>query len=343
LTTIRAKLLHILVVAEHSEVPMHTLSRLAALAGLALFALWPEPASAQEQTLKIVFPYPAGSSADAVARMLAAHLQKSLARAVIVENRPGAGGRIGARAVKEAAPDGATLLFANGGLVTIQPHAYANLGYDPLVDFLPITQVVKVDLALVVSGKLPVRSLPELVAWLEANPDQATFGSPAAGTAVHFAGMELGRLARLDLRHVPYKGTPVALPDLLTGRLPTYIGSAAEFIEHHKAGTVRIVATLGASRSRFLPEVPTLRESGFDIETSAWFAIWAPAGTPASVAERLRAAIIEALRSAEVQSRIDSLGFEIAGTTGEALAQIQRAEHRRWGPIVKAWGFKADQ
>jgi tripartite-type tricarboxylate transporter receptor subunit TctC len=180
--------------------------------------------------------------------MLADHLQKSLARAVIVENRPGAGGRVGARAVKEAAPDGATLLFAPSGLATAYPHVYANLGYDPLVDLLPIIQVVKFDQALVVGGKLPVRSVAELVAWLKANPDQATFGSPGAGGSVHFAGMEFGRFAKLDLRHVAYKGTPAALPDLMTGRLPMYIASVAEFIEHHKAGTIRILATLGASR-----------------------------------------------------------------------------------------------
>jgi tripartite-type tricarboxylate transporter receptor subunit TctC len=168
--------------------------------------------------------------------MLADHLQKSLARPVIVENRPGAGGRIALRAVKEAAPDGATLLFATAGLFTLYPHVYANLGYNPLVDLLPIIQVVKFDQALAVSGKLPVRSLPELVAWL-----------------------------------------------------------------------------------------------------------WAPAGTPSTVAERLRAAIADALNNGEIRTRIETLGFEIAGTTGEALVQILRAEHDRWGPIVKASGFKADQ
>jgi tripartite-type tricarboxylate transporter receptor subunit TctC len=210
------------------------------------------------------------------------------------------------------------------------------------VDLLPVTQVVKSDLALVVSGKLPVRSVPDLVAWLKANPDQATFGSPAPGSAVHFAGMELGRLAKIDLRHVPYKGTPAAVPDLITGRLPMYIASVAEFIEHHKAGSIRMVATLGASRSRFLPDVPTLRESGFDIEAPSWFAMWAPAGMPTHVAERLREAIVDALRNTEIRTRIDTLGYEIAGTTGEELARIQRAEYERWGPIIKASGFKPE-
>jgi tripartite-type tricarboxylate transporter receptor subunit TctC len=321
---------------------MHTPSRPVVWVGLALAALWPAVAGAQVQTLKIVFPFSAGSSADSVARMLADHMQENLGRPVIVENRAGAGGRIGARAVKDAAPDGATLLFSNGGMVTVLPHVYANLGYDPLVDLLPVTQVIKFDPALVVSGKLPVRSVPELVAWLKANPDQASFGSPAVGSAVHFAGLELARLAKLDLRHVPYKGTPAAVPDLITGRIPTYISSVAEVIEYHKAGTIPIIATLGTSRSRFLPDIPTLRESGFDIEAASWFAMWAPAATPANVAERLRAAIIDALRNAEIRTRIDALGFEITGTTGEELARIQRTEYERWGPIIKASGFKPE-
>jgi tripartite-type tricarboxylate transporter receptor subunit TctC len=215
--------------------------------------------------------------------------------------------------------------------------------YDPLVDLLPITQVYTSDFALAVSGKLPVRSLPELVAWLKANPDQATFGSPGAGGSTHFVGIEIGRPTNLDLRLVVYKGTPAALPDLMTGRLPMYIGGAVELIEQHKAGSIRILATAGASRLRFLPDVPTLRESGFDIEASVWFAMWAPAGTPATVAERLRAAIIDALQNAEIRARISILGFEVTGTTGEELAQIQRADHKRWGPIIKASGFKADQ
>jgi tripartite-type tricarboxylate transporter receptor subunit TctC len=269
-------------------------------------------------------------------------MQKSLGRAVIVENRPGAAGRIGLRAVKEAAPDGATLLFIPGGPITIHPHIFQNLGYDPLVDLLPITQVVKFDVALAVSGKLPVRSLPELVAWLKANPEQATFGSPGPGGATHFLGVELGRLAKLDLRHVAYK-TP-ALPDLMTGRLPMYITVAAELIEHHQSGSIRILATASATRSRFLPDVPTLRESGFDLEEPPnWHAMYAPAGTPANVAERLRAAILDALRNAEIRARIETLGFEVAGTTGEELARIQRADYERWGPIIKASGFKADQ
>jgi tripartite-type tricarboxylate transporter receptor subunit TctC len=200
---------------------------------------------------------------------------------------------------------------------------------------------MKFDLALAVGGKLPVRSLPELVAWLKANPEQATFGTPGAGAAPHFLGMELGRATKLDLRHVAY--TSPSLPDLMTGRLPMAINTVAEFLEHHKSGSIRILATAGASRSRFLPDVPTLRESGFDLVAPNWHAMYAPAGTPANVAERLRAAILDALQNAEIRARIETLGFEVAGTPGEELARIQHADYERWGPIIKASGFKADQ
>jgi tripartite-type tricarboxylate transporter receptor subunit TctC len=233
------------------------------------------------------------------------------------------------------------LVLTAGGPITIYPHVYPNLGYDPLVDLLPITQVMKFDLALAVSGKSPVRSMPELVAWLEANPEQATFGSPGAGAAPHFLGIELGRAAKLDMRHIAYPGTPIA--DLMTGRLPMHITTVGELIEHHKSGSVRILATASASRSPVLPDVPTLRESGFDLVAPNWFAIYAPAGTPATVAERLRAAILDALRNAEIRARIETLAYEVTGTTGEELARIQRADYERWGPIIKASGFKAGQ
>jgi tripartite-type tricarboxylate transporter receptor subunit TctC len=322
---------------------MHALSRRIVLGSLCSLALMPSTsAGAQDQPLKIIVPYAAGGSADAVARMLADQLQTSLGRSVVVDNRAGAGGRIGTRAVKDSPPDGTALLLAANTLICIHPHVYANLGYDPLVDLLPITQVMTFDLALVVSGKLPVRSLQELVAWVKANPDQGTYGSPGAGTAAHFTGAEFGRLAKLDLRHVAYRGTPVALPDLISGRLPMYLASLAEFLEHHKAGGIRVLATADAVRSTKLPDVPTLQESGFDIQAPGWFAIYAPAGTPAGVAERLRGALIDALQKPDMQARIEALGFQVTGTSGEALAQIQRANHDRWGAIVRVSGFKPE-
>jgi tripartite-type tricarboxylate transporter receptor subunit TctC len=322
---------------------MQTLSRRAVLAGTAALAFSSRPGTAQDQTLKIVFPFSAGASADAVARLIAEHLQKTLGRPVIVENKVGAGGRIGAQAVKDAPPNGATLLFASGAQFTLQPHVFPTLGYDPFDDFLPISQVVKFDLALAVSSQLSVHSINELVAWFKANPAHAVYGSPGAGTSAHFAASEFGRAFGLDLRHVAYRGTPTALPDLLTGRVPMYMASSAELLEQHKSGGIRILAIAEAMRSPILPEIPTLKESGVDVDAPGWFAFYAPARTPGETIDTLAKAIVAATRAPETRAKIAALGFQPTGTTPEELKQLQRAQFERWGPIVTTSGIKAEQ
>jgi tripartite-type tricarboxylate transporter receptor subunit TctC len=217
------------------------------MAALAAFSMFPPLARSQEQTLRIVYPYAPGGSGDAIVRMIAEQLQKSLGRPVIVENKTGAGGRIGAQAVKEAPSDGSTLLFGAAALFTLQPHVLSNIGYDPLADFAPISRIVKFDQALVVSSQVPARSIKELVVWLKSNPDQATFGSPGVGTGAQLAVLKFGQTFGIELRHLPYRGTPAALPDLLAGRLPIYVASSAELIEHHRSGVIRILATTGVN------------------------------------------------------------------------------------------------
>jgi tripartite-type tricarboxylate transporter receptor subunit TctC len=321
---------------------MSTLSRRVALVGFAALSVLPVPARSQEHALKIVYPYPAGGSGDAIVRMVADYLQKSLGRPVVVENKTGAGGRIGAQAVKDAPPDGATLLFAAAAQFTLQPHVLANLGYDPLADFVPISRIVKFDQALVVNGQVPARSIKELAAWLKTNPDKAAFGSPGAGTGAHFAALEFGRTFGVPVRHVPYRGTPAALPDLLAGRLPIYVASAAELIEHHKSGGIRILATAGAVRSPMLADVPTLKESGVDIQAPGWFAFYAPAKIPAAMKERLEKEISAAANSPAIRARIEALGFQPTDTTARDLERVQRVEFDAWAAVVKASGFKAE-
>ena len=322
---------------------MQSQSRRTVLAGFASLALSSRPGTAQEQALKIVFPFSAGASADAVARLIAEHLQKSLGRPVIVENKVGAGGRIGAQAVKDALPNGSVLLFASGVQFTLQPHMFPSLGYDPFVDFIPISQVVKFDLALAVSSQLPVGSVKELVAWFKTNPAHAVYGSPGAGTSAHFAAMEFARVFGLDLRHVAYRGTPAALPDLLTGRVPMYLASSAELLEQHKSGGIRILAIAEATRSPILPDIPTLKESGVDVEAPGWFAFYAPAHTSSEMIEDLAKAIVVAARAPETRTKIRALGFEPTGTTPAELKELQRAQFERWGSVVMASGFKAEQ
>lgn len=317
-------------------------SRRALLAGFAAF-LMSRPAAAQDQAIRIVFPFSAGGAADGVARLIAERLQESLGRAVIVENILGAGGRIGARAVKAAAPNGTMLLFAASSQTTLQPHIYPDLGYDPFEDFVPISQAVKSENVLAVSRQIPAHSVKELVSWLKANPDQAVYGSPGAGTAAHFTGIEFARLSGLNLRHTPYRGTPAALPDLMAGRIPLYFALAAELVAQHRGGAIRIMATADAVRSSLLPDLPTFRESGMDITSRTSFAFYAPAHTPTEIVDRLEKKIIEATRAPDVHAKILAVGFQPTGTTAEELRMIQREEFDRWGAIVKASGFKAEK
>lgn len=328
---------------------MQTPSRRGVLAGLTALVLAPalppilkpSPALAQDHPVKIVFPFAAGGTGDALARLIAQQLQGRLGVPVVVENKTGAGGRIGAQAVKGSAPDGATLLFTGVSQFAIQPHLYANLGFNPLTDFVPISQAVTFDIGIAVSGKLPVRSIADLLAWLTAHPEQASYGSPGAGSLPFFVGAEVARLMGHKLTHVPYRGTAAALPDLLSGRLPLYVAGAGELVEHHRTGGLCVLA-VSASRTELLPEVPTLRESGIDFAATSWFGFYAPSGTPADVLEHLEHHIIAATQVRAVRARIVALGYEPVGGSSTALRALQAAEFERWGAIVRASGFKAE-
>jgi tripartite-type tricarboxylate transporter receptor subunit TctC len=321
---------------------MHTLSRRSLLAGFSALSLSPTCALAQDHTIKIVYPFTAGGTGDAVARLIAEHLQDRLGVPVIVENKVGAGGRIAAQAVKKAAPNGTTLLFAAASQLTIQPHLYANLGYDPFADFVPVSQAVKFDLGFAVSSKLPVKSIPELVAWLKAHPEQASYGSPGAGTLPYFVGVEFAQIIGAKLSHVAYRGTAAALPDLLAGRIPFYIAAAAELAEQHKAGGLRILAIAADTRSELMTDIPTLKESGIDLNAIGWFAFYAPSGTPPDIIERLEKAVIAATQAPQRRAKILAMGYEPTGTTSDALRIAQRAEYERWEAIVRTSGFKPE-
>ena len=320
---------------------MLTHSRRAVLAGLAASLAGSRPGAAQDQTLRIVFSFSAGGAADGIARLVADRLRTRLGRPVIVENIVGAGGRLGARAVKAGPPNGSKLLFASNSQMTLQPHIYHDLGYDPFDDFVPISQTVKSEVAFAVGGHSPLHSIKEAVAWFKANPGDALFGSPGVGTGPHVVGLELARLAGLDLRHVAYKGTPAALPDVIAGRIPLYAALTAEFVEQHKSGALRVLATADAVRSPILPDVPTLRESGLAVDAPGWFGFYAPAGTPPDLVARLETEIVAATNAPDARARILALGYQPTGTTAAVLKRIQREDFERWGAVVKASGFKA--
>jgi tripartite-type tricarboxylate transporter receptor subunit TctC len=214
---------------------------------------------------------------------------------------------------------------------------------DAFDDFVPVSQTTKSEIAFAVGSQSSVHSIREVIDWFKDNPAQAIFGSPGTGTASHFVGLEFARLAGLDLRHAPYKGTPAALPDVLAGRIPLYIALTAELIEQHRGGAIRLLATADAARSPFLPDVPTLRESGVAIDAPGWFAFYGPARTPSDVVARLENAIIAATQAPDTRTKLLAMGYEPTGTTAEALRKIQRGDFECWGGLVKASGFKAEQ
>jgi tripartite-type tricarboxylate transporter receptor subunit TctC len=308
----------------------------AGLAGLARAQLG-------EQPLRIVFPFAAGGSGDALARVLADAMRAELNRPVIVENRTGAAGRIGVQAVKAAAPDGSTLLLTPIAPVAIYQHVYPSLEYDPIADFQPVTQVATFEFGLAVGPQVPAKSLNELVAWLKANPAQHSYATPGAGTLPHFFGVLFARAAGLDLTHIHYRGSAAALTDLIGGQVPVLVTTTTDLIENHKAGRIRALATSDKTRSPFLPDLPTFREAGYDIEGTGWYGVFVPAKTPAEIIERYNRILVAALRAPQVRDRLIGFGLAPTGTSVAEFAAIHRADSARWAPAVKASGFTPQQ
>jgi tripartite-type tricarboxylate transporter receptor subunit TctC len=297
---------------------------------------------AQERTTKIVVGFPPGGSADVIARLLAEKLRVSLNQNVIVDNKPGAGGRVALNEVKRAAPDGQTLILSPSGALVIQPWLYSNLGYDPIKDFTAISRVSTFDFAVTAGPGAPSGDLKAVLAWMKANPTKANYATSGAGTVPHFAGQLLGQATGVPLTHVAYRGGAPAAQDLIGGQVPLMVDTASETIEHHKAGKVRILAVTGDQRTKALPEVPTLKEQGINMTADAFFGLYGPAGMPADVVARIDRAVAEALRSPEVQEKIYSFGLVPNHAGSAELASTQAAHLKRWEAPIKASGFKAE-
>lgn len=274
-------------------------------------------------------------------RAIAARLQERMGQRFVVENVTGAGGRIGVRAVKDAAADAKTLLFTSGAQMFLQPHLFADVGYSPFADFVPVANVAKFDQALAVWSGTGVAALGELTVLFAANPGAGTFASPGLGTLGHFAGVEYGRLAGIELRHIPYRGTPVALTDLLAGRLSFVIASLGELAEHHRAGTLKILAVAGNQRSSVIPTVPTFEELGLPIRASGYFAFYGRRATPPALMAGLREAILATLAESEIQLRMKALALEPA--VEQDLEAFERAEFSRWREVVRRSGFRPEE
>lgn len=302
----------------------------------------PMPAQAQEP-MRVVFPFAAGGSGDALARHIAEHLRTALDQPVIVENRTGAQGRLGVQAVKAAAPDGKTLLLTPVAPMSVYSHVYKALLYDPVADFEPVSQVATFDFAIAVGPQVPATSLKELVAWVKANPAQGNYGTPAAGTLPHFFAVSFAKTAGLDLRHVGYRGSAAALTDLMGGQIAIVVTTTSDLLEQHKSGRIKVLATSDKARSPFLPDMPTFKEAGYDIEGSGWYGVYAPAKTPADVVAKLNKAIVAAVQSPPVKEKLLAFGLVPTGTSSAELGRIQKADSEFWAPAVRFSGFTPEQ
>ena len=297
---------------------------------------------ASAANVKIIFPYAAGGGGDTLARVLAERLQAETGDNVVVENRTGSAGLIGVNAVRNATPDGTTILLSPIAPVAIFPHTYAELGYDPFTDFAPVSQAVNFDYGLAINPAIPAKTTSELVAWLKANPDRATYGSPGTGALPQFTGILFGRQSGISLTHVPYKGSAPAISDLMGGHISLVFLPVSDLIELNKSKNIRLIATTGEKRSAFTPDLPTLKESGLDIVANGWYGFYVPARTPKATVEKLEKFFVSASRSPDIHARVLGFGLEPTVTTALELAAIQKSDSDKWGPVIKASGFTAD-
>ena len=304
-----------------------------------------DTASAQGQigTIKVVYPFVAGGSGDVLARIVTEQIATGLGAPAIVENRSGAAGRLAAKAVATAPPDGQLLLFASSPMMVIYPHSYATLDYDPVKDFAPIAATAAFDIALAVGPGNSARTVADLVTWLKANPAQGSYGSPGAGGLGHFVAVMFAAATKLELRHVTYRGSGAVATDLVAGQLPMAVLPLGDLTELHKTGKLRALASAGPARSSFLPDVPTFKEAGIDVIGQGWYGLYAPAKTPAEIIARLGKAVVAGLAKPEVRERIAKLSLEPIPSGPEGLVALQKADVERWGPVVKASGFKPEQ
>ena len=307
----------------------------------------PPAAFAQASTypnkaIRMVVPYPPGGPTDLTARVVAAEMSKILGQSIIVDNKPGASGMIGAEVVARAEPDGYTFL-ANASLHVINPHLYPEMRFDALKDFVPITQLAGVPLVLVVPNSLPVYSVKDLVEYGKKNPGKLNFASSGNASAQHLAGESFKVAAGIEMQHIPYKGSSPALADLVGGQVQLMSDSMPSAMPFIKAGKLRAIAVTTLKRAQALPELPTISESGyagFDIAT--WYGYWAPKGTPMAIVNQLSQAASQALKLQSVQDQYAGMGAEPVGSTSAEFAKYNETELVKWEKIVRASGAKAN-
>jgi tripartite-type tricarboxylate transporter receptor subunit TctC len=326
------------------KINMMQLARLLCLFAVALTAA---VAGAQQtypsKSIRYVVPFPAGGPLDIVARALGQELTKSLGQPVIIDNRPGAGGNIGADFVAKSAPDGHTILMGAVSTHAINVTLYSKLPYDPVRDFAPVTLITSVPNALVVHPSVPARNVQELIALARSHPGQLNFASGSTGSAGHLAGELFKTMARVDMVHIPYKGAAPAVVDLIGGHVSLMFDNLASGLPNIKAGRVRALAVTTLKRSPMIPELPTISESGlrgFDVST--WFGVFAPGGTSNEIVNKLNSEIVRVLRTQDMKERLALLGAEPVGNRPEEFAAFVKAEIPKYAQVIRASGARAD-
>lgn len=311
-----------------------TLTTLAIPSGEASAQSWPS------RPLRLVVTFPPGGAPDILARLFSEKAQ--LGQSVVVDNRPGAGGNIGAEFVAKAAPDGYTIVMGTVGTHAINGALYAKMPYDMVRDFAPISLVASAPNLLVVNNNLPVKTVSDLIGYMKANPDKLSFGSPGVGTSVHVSGELFKSMTGTTMTHVPYKGRQFAIPDLVGGTIQLMFDNMPSALPMAREGKIRAVAVTTLTRSPSAPEIPTVAETIPGFEAVTWFAMFAPAGTPRSAVDRLHQEVLRVYRLPEVQERLHKLGLDALLTTPEQLASYQAAEISKWGDVVRKSGARAE-
>jgi tripartite-type tricarboxylate transporter receptor subunit TctC len=314
---------------------------------MALFLLLVVEAGAIAQAypsrpIKIVVPFPAGGIADVYARIIGARMSEAWGQAVVVENRPGAGGNIAAEAVARSPADGYTLVMGSVGTHAVNLSLFSKLPYDPVADFAPIALVAETDSLLVVHPSVPAHTVSELIALARAKPGALSYASAGPGTTSHLAGELFKSMAKVDMLHIPYKGNSPAITDLLAGQTSLLFATMPTVLPQAKAGKLRALATCGAARAAATPDLPTVAEAlpGFDVTN--WIGLFAPAGTPAEIVRRLNSEVLRTMQSPDMQGRLVGEGARFVPTTPAQFGAYVKAEIAKWAPIVKASGARAD-
>jgi tripartite-type tricarboxylate transporter receptor subunit TctC len=321
--------------------------RIAGLLALACACAFASPAALPQsypsKPIRLIVPSPPGDGSDLMARAIGERLTAAWGQPVVVDNRQGAGGRVGTEAAAKAAPDGYTLIMGNAGSNGINAALYRDLPYDLERDFVAITQVMRAPNVLVINPALPAKSVAELVALFKANPGKYSYASGGNGSSAHFTAELFKTMAGVDVTHVPYKGATPALTDVIGGQVAMFMGNLPPAIGHIKAGRVRALAVTTAQRSALVPDVPTVAESGLaGFETVAWFGLFAPAGTPRDIVDRINAEVAKIVQQPEIRERIATLGGEPVGNAPEAFAAIVRSDIAKWKRVAQASKITAD-